>query len=339
MQALAFNRPGLCLSGRERVVYEMAEKRLIPASLYDDSFFVSLSVQDRYIWIGLLVKIADDQGRLLDNPRLIKAGIFPGDNVNDSDIESALLNFENERKIIRYTTARDQKVIQIIDWWSDYQTSSWIQASKYEAFPFWIDKENINCTYTEALSRQKECPEREIITQKKDKSSCRIERNKDQAGGFPKDFDPYHFQQENPGRCVSRYVSGYLSVCDSAMVNAFDLGTEKVNATTKTSQEEGNDSIAGPGGGRSINLLPKAAENQWIKSFITTLTEEETSLNKEQEKTLLDYFHKVGKGNFQAFIIDCFENSRSNQTKEKINFTIKKINNFYSPLPVPGGTQ
>ena len=81
----------------------MAEKRIINASIWQDDFFGSLNFLQRLLWIGLFSRAADDQGRLLDNPIVIRSMIFPYDNIPTSDVDAALAVYEREGKIIRYT--------------------------------------------------------------------------------------------------------------------------------------------------------------------------------------------------------------------------------------------
>ena len=45
---------------------------MIVSEMWEDDFFVSLSMIDRLIWIGIISACADDQGRLQDNANLIK---------------------------------------------------------------------------------------------------------------------------------------------------------------------------------------------------------------------------------------------------------------------------
>ena len=46
----------------------MASKRMINGNMWEDIFFLGLSIFERLLWIGLLTTCADDQGRLQDHP-------------------------------------------------------------------------------------------------------------------------------------------------------------------------------------------------------------------------------------------------------------------------------
>ena len=116
----------------------MASKRLITADTFEDEFFLSLSHFGRILWIGLIVRCADDQGRLQDNSILIKSQVFPADNLLPDQIEDALAQFANEGRILRYVS-KGKKAIQILNWWK-HQSPSWAAESRYPAPDGWIDR-------------------------------------------------------------------------------------------------------------------------------------------------------------------------------------------------------
>ena len=114
----------------------MANKRMITGDLFEDD----ISSEDyftRLLWIGLIVAVADDQGRIIDNPAIMKARIFPFDeNITDKQINDSLAKIG--KSILRYS-AGGKKLIQIVKWWK-YQTPSWAAESKYPAPTGWTDK-------------------------------------------------------------------------------------------------------------------------------------------------------------------------------------------------------
>jgi len=164
----------------------MAEKRFVPCSLFSSDYFMDLTQQERLIWLGLVISVADDQGRLQDNARFIRSCIFPSDNINDWEIEKSLLKFDELQQIYRYSDTRGKKLIQIVDWWKDYQDSRFINVSKFQPPENWIDKENINCSEQKAIQLKNEIPDREIIKPKSDPGNHAIKRNLDKSGGFTK---------------------------------------------------------------------------------------------------------------------------------------------------------
>lgn len=117
----------------------MSKGRMISSEIWEDDYFIELSMMERLIWIGLLTCSADDQGRLLDNSRLIHSQLFPVDDVNDSQIDQAITKFSRDSKILRYS-ADGRKLIQIRNWWR-YQSPRWCGKSKYKPPEKWIDRE------------------------------------------------------------------------------------------------------------------------------------------------------------------------------------------------------
>lgn len=117
----------------------MANRRMIASDIWRDEFFGGLDVTGRLLWIGLITTEADDQGRMVDNTKLIRSDIFPFDDISTADIENRLALFAQAGKALRYE-ADGKRLIQLINWWS-YQTPSWASASKYKAPDGWIDRE------------------------------------------------------------------------------------------------------------------------------------------------------------------------------------------------------
>lgn len=118
----------------------MSNKRMITGDLFEDD----ISSEDyftRLLWIGIIVATADDQGRLIDNPAIMKARIFPFDNnISDQQINNSLSKIG--KSIYRYS-ANGKNLIQIVKWWK-YQTPSWAAESKYPAPDGWIDRVKVH---------------------------------------------------------------------------------------------------------------------------------------------------------------------------------------------------
>lgn len=119
----------------------MANKRMITSDLFEDDICAE-SFFTRLLWIGMITAVADDQGRMLDNPAILRAKIFPLDNdVTDGQILDALIKIG--RSIYRYSSADGKKLIQIVKWW-DYQTPSWAAPSRFQPPPNWIDRVRVH---------------------------------------------------------------------------------------------------------------------------------------------------------------------------------------------------
>lgn len=115
----------------------MANKRMIASDIFDDEFFAALDHFERLIWIGLFAVVADDQGRMLDSPALIRSKVFPYDEqVTVEQVEAALVKMNGQ--LTRYE-ADGKKLIQMVNWWK-YQAPSWATPSKYPAPPLWTDR-------------------------------------------------------------------------------------------------------------------------------------------------------------------------------------------------------
>jgi len=94
----------------------MAHKRMINGNVWEDEFFLSLSIFNRLLWIGILTASADDQGRFADNAALIRSRVFPVDDIQLSVIEDGIKLFADAGKIERYIEG-GKKAIQILKWW------------------------------------------------------------------------------------------------------------------------------------------------------------------------------------------------------------------------------
>lgn len=116
----------------------MANRRMISSSTWKDEFVGDLDFFQRCLWIGLFSSCADDQGRLLDNSILIRAELFPYDDIPAVQIEDGLAIFEKQGKILRYSI-KNKKYIQILKWWEN-QNPRWASRSKFPPPEGWMDK-------------------------------------------------------------------------------------------------------------------------------------------------------------------------------------------------------
>lgn len=76
----------------------MARKRMIDPSFWTDEKLGECTIQERYLFMGLISN-ADDEGLGRANSKLLKATIFPYDNIKITDLEK-WLNKLNEIKLI-----------------------------------------------------------------------------------------------------------------------------------------------------------------------------------------------------------------------------------------------
>ncbi|MCK9597668.1 MAG: hypothetical protein M0R06_01430 [Sphaerochaeta sp.] len=122
----------------EKTGGEMAKARLIASSIFEDEWYGVLPFFEQQLWVGLFARCADDQGRLLDNPILIRAAVFPYKDILIKDIEGAIAQFAAAGRITRYI--KDNKmIIQINNWW-EHQHPQWASKSKWFAPDGWTDR-------------------------------------------------------------------------------------------------------------------------------------------------------------------------------------------------------
>jgi hypothetical protein len=118
---------------------------MIASDIFEDDFICGQGWFERLLWIGLVVACADDQGRFLNSPAIIRARVFPTDtNVTDEKVELALTNFAEAGKVILYS-AGVRRLVQIARWWI-YQTPAWASPSKYPAPEEWTDRVKYHTT-------------------------------------------------------------------------------------------------------------------------------------------------------------------------------------------------
>lgn len=96
----------------------MARIRTIKPDFFTSDTVSALPLRARLTWIGLWTH-CDDQGRCRDNVRLIKAAVWPLDDVSLRDIDEDLSILANYGRIVRYTSTVDGKyaaLIQVVNW-------------------------------------------------------------------------------------------------------------------------------------------------------------------------------------------------------------------------------
>lgn len=80
----------------------MARIRTIKPSFFTSETVSKLTCEQRLTFIGLWTHV-DDEGRCVDNPRLVKAAIWPLDDRTGADVESDLGALSEHSLITRYT--------------------------------------------------------------------------------------------------------------------------------------------------------------------------------------------------------------------------------------------
>ncbi|MGV0098299.1 hypothetical protein [Streptomyces californicus] len=108
----------------------MARIRTIKPDFFTSLTIADLTPEQRLTFIGLWTHV-DDEGRCVDDPRLIKAAVWPLDDRNSGDIEIDLKALSESSLILRYTLNR-KRYLAITNWF-EHQRINRPTASKLPA--------------------------------------------------------------------------------------------------------------------------------------------------------------------------------------------------------------
>jgi hypothetical protein len=97
----------------------MARIRTIKPGFFRSEDVSALPLRARLTWIGLWTQ-CDDQGRTKDNTKLIKADVWPLDQVSLADIEEDLMTLAAHGRIVRYEVD-GRRYLEITNW-GDHQS-------------------------------------------------------------------------------------------------------------------------------------------------------------------------------------------------------------------------
>jgi hypothetical protein len=111
--------------------------RLIAPEFWESESVADLTFLQRLLFIGLITN-ADDQGRLKDRAALIRAQVFPYDDISLEEISVGLAALSAMRGIHCYTGEDGKNYIQIVKWWK-FQHPSYAQPSLFPAPEGWKD--------------------------------------------------------------------------------------------------------------------------------------------------------------------------------------------------------
>ena len=116
----------------------MATKRLVAAETFSDEFFISLDYMEKVLWLGLIIKVADDQGRFQDNMALIRSSVFPADDIPANKIAKMIDGFVEKGRLYRYQKD-DKKLLQLVNWWK-HQNHQFPVKSIFPPPDHWTDR-------------------------------------------------------------------------------------------------------------------------------------------------------------------------------------------------------
>lgn len=115
----------------------MASRRMIDPNFWSSESLMECDYRQRLLFLGI-VSNADDQGRLKGNPKLVKAAVFPFDDLSADDVQADIDMLVDAECIALYKVG-SKTCIQILNWW-DYQHPQWAYPSELPAMQGWKDQ-------------------------------------------------------------------------------------------------------------------------------------------------------------------------------------------------------
>jgi len=113
--------------------------RNISDKIWDDDWFAEQEPTGKLIWIGIISKVADDQGRFRNNADLVKSLLFPMTKTPDvNQVDLWLAMFITDGRLIAYEIG-GKKLLQIANWWKYQDASQWMGQSEFPAPEGWQD--------------------------------------------------------------------------------------------------------------------------------------------------------------------------------------------------------
>jgi hypothetical protein len=96
---------------------DVARIRTIKPSFWTDEKIGCLSRETRLTFLGLISAMADDDGRLKGNARIVRGAVYPfDDDITAAEVETHLSQLADAGRIVRYRIAGDD-FIQIANWY------------------------------------------------------------------------------------------------------------------------------------------------------------------------------------------------------------------------------
>jgi len=115
----------------------MAKKRIIDSRIRKSLSFSALTYRQRDLWHGLIT-VADDQGRTLALPAIVRSEVWPYDEINVSEVQEDLSALVDQGMIYIYQV-KNKPVLQVVNWWR-YQVKQWAGPSDWDPPEGWEDR-------------------------------------------------------------------------------------------------------------------------------------------------------------------------------------------------------
>lgn len=119
--------------------------RMFSPEIRKSKNFAKLNFYQRDLFHGLIESCADDQGRMLADPHVIKASVWTWDDISVDQVQSDLDVLAGGKfPFILFYEVDEVRYIQVIKWWKWQQGMSYAAPSLYPAPEGWTDRIKIN---------------------------------------------------------------------------------------------------------------------------------------------------------------------------------------------------
>jgi hypothetical protein len=118
--------------------------RNLSPETFTDPWFRLLSSTDQLLWLGIIIGMADDQGRFVYDPLILKLKIFPcNPKITPDSINSSIKVFIKNHKLFSYkfgANGSTRECLQIVNWWKHQGASPYMAESLIPAPTNWDDR-------------------------------------------------------------------------------------------------------------------------------------------------------------------------------------------------------
>lgn len=115
----------------------MSKRRSFDRSVIAEYRHARLSYRQRVLWFGLILAV-DDQGRMRGSPALVRASVFPYEDLPLKEVENDLQQLEQMGFIQRYSV-EEEPYLQVNGWHQMQSHAMWLGLSDLPAPPGWVD--------------------------------------------------------------------------------------------------------------------------------------------------------------------------------------------------------
>tara|TARA_R100000655_G_scaffold109703_1_gene165048 strand:- start:740 stop:1585 length:846 start_codon:yes stop_codon:yes gene_type:complete len=146
----------------------MARNRIVKVETYTDQKLIELEIVERFLFIGM-TNFADDEGIHINSPKMLKAEVFPADDIKVSAIEKSLLKMEKLGLIVYNEDRSLWKIKNFLR----HQKINRPYPSKYE----FVEGCNEHSVNTHGIINEQSSPNNNNKNKKKDNKKKNKEQN------------------------------------------------------------------------------------------------------------------------------------------------------------------